>query len=162
MKRLYFLFIAAAIVLFSESCNDLDNVSIASAQERIKGEWYIQKVENRAQRDGQWGKNDVTSNYKDWQFNFLDNGVATLYIPEEDLWLDGYWEVYEKLDYDNDNSASSTTRLYMYFEDYTQPNANISREFDLGNLKVSKTKFIGMERRSVGVETHKYYYELRR
>ena len=69
---------------------------------------------------------DVTKSYEDWVFSFEENGYASLRIPNENLFLEGGWEVYENFDVDNDGDQTSTIEMYMYF---FHPTLDDFREF---------------------------------
>ena len=157
MRHLFTLLILIGFIGLMSSCKDLDSYSPGKATEKIKGTWTIKKVENNVNYDGKWGRNDVTKSYEDWVFSFEENGYASLRIPNENLFLEGGWEVYENFDVDNDGDQTSTIEMYMYF---FHPTLDDFREFYWRDMKASNSLFKAREKRTVAGQKVTYFYEL--
>lgn len=136
-------------------------MSISKANTRIEGTWTIQSVKNRIPKDGKWGSNDVSNNFENWTFTFNADGTATLFVPDEGLNLNGGWEIYESVDYDDDDGSTTiSNNLYMYFDHPT--NFDIYREFYWHDMKISKSKFKASSNRVLNGTSTKYFYTLSR
>lgn len=157
MRHLYTLLILIGLIGLMSSCKDLDTHTPERAAEKIKGTWTIRKVENNVKNDGKWSRNDVTDDFQDWIFSFEENGYASLRIPEENLFVEGGWEVYENIDYDTDGERTTNIELYMYF---FHPTSNEYREFYWQDMKVSSSLFKAREKRTISGQKVTYFYEL--
>lgn len=155
MRIFLFIFLAGFALT---SCHQVDNMTFTKAEREVMGEWKIKRVQNRIKKDGKWGKNDVSQNYRDWTFTFNTDYSATLYIPDEDLFLEGIWEMYETTETDNDGDVNLVKRLYIYV--YDPDNWDVYREFDWRDMRISSTKFVAQELRYLEGDEHRYYYEL--
>jgi len=161
MKNMYRLLLLLLIVVVASSCRrDLDSLNVNQAEQRIIGSWAIKKVENKVRFDGKWGRNDVSGNFRDWQFEFNADRTLTLFIPDENLSLVGSWEVYEDWETDNDGDQDLVTFLYMYI--YSPDNLGVWREIYWEDMTASPNNFRAREIFFENGKRVTYFYELER
>lgn len=158
MRLFYTLTLFASILLIASSCNKLDNKSISKSNKLIVGTWTIKKVKNSVNQDGTWGKNDVSNNFEGWTFEFRPDNTARLTIPNENLSVEGGWELYET--YNSDEDETTSMNLYMYFDH--PDNWDEYREFTWLEMTVNKNTFKALEVRHFTDYKVNYYYELSR
>lgn len=161
MKQMYRFLLVGLIVVVASSCRkNLDNLSINEAEQRILGEWTMVEVKNNVRNDGKWSKNDVSSHYNNWEFNFLADRTMTVYIPDEDLNLVGTWEMYEDWESDVDGETDLDTFLYMYLYDPTNP--FLWRELLWEDMRISRDSFKSQEDTFINNDRVFYFYEMQR
>ena len=160
MKQFYSILSLFLLSVFFVSCNNLDNYSESTARERIEGTWTVTGVKNRVKKDGKWGKNDVSSNYKDWVFTFDPGGYSSLYVPQDNTTYQGEWEVYESVEFNDDGEATDKMNLWMIYWHPDSVNAYV--EFYWEDMKVSQSTFKAQEDRTFGDHEATYFFELAR
>ncbi|GAB5418750.1 MAG: hypothetical protein Crog4KO_05070 [Crocinitomicaceae bacterium] len=158
---MYRILLLGLIVIVASSCRkNLDNLSINQAEQRIHGKWTMTEVKNNVRNDGKWSKNDVTTHYRNWEFDFKADRTLTVYIPDEDATLVGSWEIYEDWETDADGETDLNTFLYIYMYDVS--NTNNWRELVWENMRVSSDVFKAREESFIEGERVFYFYEMRR
>jgi len=160
MRLLYTLTLLASALLIATSCHKLDTKTVSKSNDLILGTWTIKKVQNSVSQDGTWGKNDVTNNFKGWTFEFRPDNTARLTIPNENLSLEGYWELYETYKYDTDGDQTTEMNLYMYYDN--PDSLEQYREFTWMDMSANKNTFKAEETRTIDGQKTRYYYELSR
>lgn len=160
MRLIYTLALLTSVLLIATSCHKLDTKTVSKSNDLILGTWTIKKVQNSVNQDGTWGKNDVTKNFEGWTFEFRPDNTSRLIIPNENLSLEGYWEMYETYKYDTDGDETTEMNLYLYFEN--PDNLDEYREFTWIDMKANKTTFKAEEVRNLTGHKVRYYYELSR
>lgn len=161
MKQMYRILIVGLIVFMAGSCQkNLDNLSVSEAESRIVGKWTMTQVKNNVRGDGKWSKNDVSGSYNNWEFTFNADLTMNVYIPDEDLTLDGNWEVYEDWQTEAEGETDLNTFLYMYL--YDPEDTTKWRELVWEDMRVSDSKFRGQEETVINGEKVFYFYEMER
>lgn len=161
MKQIYRVLSLFLIVAVASSCRrNVDALDISQAEARLIGEWTMSKVENKVRGDGKWGRNDVSANFRDWQFGFATDYTLTLYIPDEDKTYLGIWEFYETWESDNDGDNELVTELYLYI--YDPDNLETYREMIWQDMKISSSNFRAREKVVTQGTTITYIYEMER
>jgi len=161
MKHVYRFFLLGLIVVAATSCRkNLDNLDIYEAEQRIHGSWTMIEVKNNVRGDGKWRKNDVSSHYRNWKFDFKADRTMTVYIPDEDLNLVGTWEIYEDWETDAEGETDLNTFLYMYM--YDPEDIDKWREIVWEDMRVSSDKFKAREETYIHGERVFYFYEMTR
>ena len=159
MKQLYRLLFFGIVVILASSCRrNLDSLSISEAESRLLGKWTMTKVESKVRGDGRWGRDDVTGNYRNWEFTFDTDGTLELYVPDEDLHLLGTWEMYEDWETDSDGDSDWNTFLYIFAYDPLEPSTY--REFVLKNMSVSNDEFRAVEETFIHGKKVFFYYQM--
>lgn len=161
MKNIYRILLIGLIVVVASSCRrDLDSLNLNQAESRIVGSWTITKVENKVRFDGKWGRNNVSGNFRNWRFGFSADRTMTLYIPDENLSLQGTWEMYEDWATDTDGDRELVTFLYMYIYDPTD--SELWREIYWEDMSASNDTFRAREIFFQNGKRVTYFYELER
>jgi hypothetical protein len=161
MRKSYTVLFAVLVLIVASSCRrDVDSLSVFEAESRLIGTWTMSKVENKVRYDGKWGRNDVSHNFRNWEFTFSPDYTMTLYIPDEDLNLVGYWEMYE--DWESDSDGDGDWVNYLYMDVYDPDSIQVRRVMTWEDMSISPNNFRAREILFDSGKRVTYFYELGR
>lgn len=112
MKRIIYPSLVLCLVLMLGSCT---KYSFQPMHQKVVGTWSFEKVKHRPGLLK--GNMDVTRNFSDWEFTFLDNGTAEAYNIATRQTKSGSWQMEEYIDtyYDEDGTSTSTSEYVLRF-----------------------------------------------
>lgn len=160
MKRFSYLlsslFVLSVVI---GSCTSADSYSYSHVEERIRGEWTIDKV--HLENNGKLCETDVTEQYAGMVFNFEESNYLTIYDAAEDKTYPGVWyldEIYTWDEQDQENDKSFELYTYVYNpEDTTQ-----YRTMTFVDLRVNNNRLFGRYKKYNAGKTRKYSFKFKR
>lgn len=147
--------------MFTSACKrSLDDLDETVAESKLIGTWKIAKVESKVKGDGKWGWDNVSSNFRNWEFEFITDNTLNVYIPDENLSLVGTWGFYEDWDDIDDGKRDEVKYLYMHV--YDPEDWGVWRIMELEDLRFSENQLIGTEVIFLSDQEVSYRYTFRR
>lgn len=112
MSKLIYTSIVLCLVVALSSCT---KYSFQPMHRKVVGTWSFEKVKHRP--GFLKGSMDVTKNFSNWEFTFLDNGTAEAYNITNRETKAGSWQMEEYIDtyYDEDGTSTSTSEYVLRF-----------------------------------------------
>lgn len=112
MKRIIYTSIVVCLLMVWTGCT---KYSFQPMHRKVVGTWSFEKVKHRP--GFLKGSMDVTRNFSDWEFTFLDNGKAEAYNIATRQTKAGSWQMEEYIDtyYDEDGTSTATSEYVLRF-----------------------------------------------
>jgi len=159
MKRFSYLLPSLFVLsIVFASCTSADSYSYSHVEERIRGEWTIDKVQ--LENNKKLCATDVTEQYKGMVFNFQAGNYLTIYDPSEDATYPGVWYLDEIYTWDEeDQEEEKSFELYTYV--YNPEDTSQYRTMTWTDLRVNNNRLFGKYKKYSSGKTHKYSFKLK-
>jgi hypothetical protein len=149
MKQLV-LFLSITLFFSLNSCNK--GLSTNTIHERLIGTWKVEQV--KFNPDGSLPSKDVTQKFQYYKFIFTADYSLTFIDATTEESYDGYYYIDETVTWNNssqENDVKQVIKMSLY-----EPVTGNTKEFDWGDISISKSKMKVTEKRNGG----KYKYQL--